>query len=76
VDFVIFGKVVVPIEGMTVESNTAHKKTLDIPIERFLASLRFEQRGKLDQMGIEIGSFDWKSVNFGSPQHPSVGIAG
>jgi len=25
---------------------------------RFLASLRFEQRGKLDQLGIEIGSFD------------------
>ena len=28
-----------------------------MPIERFLASLRFEQRGKLDQLGIEIGSF-------------------
>ena len=27
-------------------------------IGRFLASLRFEQRGKLDQLGIEIGSFD------------------
>jgi hypothetical protein len=27
-------------------------------IERFLASLRFKQRGKLDQLGIEIGSFD------------------
>ncbi|GAF85043.1 unnamed protein product [marine sediment metagenome] len=25
---------------------------------RFLASLRFEQRGKLDQLGVEIGSFD------------------
>jgi len=31
---------------------------LDVPVERFLASVRFEQRGKLDQLGIEIGSFD------------------
>jgi hypothetical protein len=31
---------------------------LDIPIGRFFASLRFEQRGKLDQLGVEIGSFD------------------
>jgi hypothetical protein len=29
-----------------------------MPIERFLASLRFEQRGMLDLLGIEIGSFD------------------
>jgi hypothetical protein len=29
-------------------------------IGRFLASLRFGQRGKLDQLGIEIGSFDKK----------------
>jgi hypothetical protein len=34
------------------------QKSLDVPIERFIASLRFEQRGKLDQLGIEIGSFD------------------
>jgi len=34
------------------------QKSLDMPIERFLASLRFEQKGKLDQLGIEIGSFD------------------
>jgi hypothetical protein len=27
-------------------------------IGRFLASLRFEQRGKLDQLGINIGSID------------------
>jgi hypothetical protein len=27
-------------------------------IGRFLASLRFEQRGKLDQLVIEIGSLD------------------
>jgi hypothetical protein len=30
----------------------------DVSVERFLASLRFQQRGKLDQLGIEIGSFD------------------
>jgi hypothetical protein len=29
-----------------------------MPIERFLVSLRFEQWGKLEQLGIEIGSFD------------------
>ena len=34
---------------------------LDVPVERFLASVRFEQRGKLDQLGIEIGSLDKKS---------------
>jgi len=34
------------------------QKSLDMPIERFLASLHFEQRGKLDQLGIEIGSLD------------------
>ena len=27
-------------------------------IGRFLASLRFEQKGKLDQLGIEVGLFD------------------
>jgi hypothetical protein len=32
-------------------------ESLDMPIERFFASLRFEQREKLDQLGIEIGSF-------------------
>ena len=31
---------------------------LDITVEQFLASLRFQQRGKLDQLGIEIGSID------------------
>ena len=31
---------------------------LDMPIERFLSSLRFQQRGKLDQLGIEIDSID------------------
>jgi hypothetical protein len=29
-----------------------------MPVERFLASVRFEQREKLDQLGIEIGYFD------------------
>jgi len=32
--------------------------SLDIPIERFFASLRLEQREKLEQMGIEISFFD------------------
>jgi hypothetical protein len=27
-------------------------------IGRFFASLRFDQKGKLEQLGIEIGSFD------------------
>lgn len=31
---------------------------LGVPLEQFLASLRFQQRGKLDQLGIEIGSID------------------
>jgi hypothetical protein len=31
---------------------------LDLPVERFFASLRFDQRGKLDQLGIEMGSID------------------
>ena len=34
------------------------QKSLGVPDERFFASLRFEQRGKLDQLGLEIGSFD------------------
>jgi hypothetical protein len=34
------------------------QKPLDIPIERFLSFLRFDQKGKLDQLGLEIGSFD------------------
>ena len=31
---------------------------LDMPAERFLATLRFQQRGKLDQLGIETGPID------------------
>ena len=42
-----------------------------MPVERFLASLRFEQRGKLEQLGIEIDTLDWKQVNFGSSTIPS-----
>jgi len=30
----------------------------DMPVEQFMASLRFEQRGKLDQLGIKIDSID------------------
>jgi len=32
----------------------------DMPIERFLASVRFENKEKLDQLGIEIGTFGAK----------------
>jgi hypothetical protein len=45
-------------EGGSEQVRFRPQKSLDIPIERFLASLRFEQRGKLDQLGVEIGSFD------------------
>ena len=31
---------------------------LDMPAEQFLASLHFEQRSKIDQLAIEIGSID------------------
>lgn len=31
---------------------------LDLPVEQFLASLRFEQRGKLDKLGIEMGFYE------------------
>ena len=31
---------------------------LDVSVDRFLTSLRIQQRGKLDQLGIEIDSFD------------------
>jgi hypothetical protein len=34
------------------------KELLDKPFEQFLASLRFEQRRRLEQLGIEISSFD------------------
>ncbi len=35
-----------------------NKELLDMPVEQFLTSLRFQQRGKLDQLGIEIGYSD------------------
>ena len=34
------------------------KELLDQPVEQFLASLRFDQRGKMDQLGIEMGTFE------------------
>jgi len=34
---------------------------LDIPVERFLASLRLQQRGKLDDLGFEIDKNALKS---------------
>jgi len=37
---------------------------LNVPIDRFLASVRFEHRSKLAQLGIEIGSFDYESNKY------------
>jgi hypothetical protein len=34
------------------------KELLDMPVEKFLASLRFHHWGKLEQLGIDLGSFD------------------
>jgi hypothetical protein len=31
---------------------------LDLPVEQFFASLRFDQREKLDQLETKIGSID------------------
>jgi len=53
-------------EGGSEQVRFGPQRSLDLPIERFLASIRFEQRGKLDHLGIEIGIFDWKSADFGS----------
>jgi hypothetical protein len=33
-------------------------KLPDMPVEQFLASLRFEQRGKWEQLGIEIDTLE------------------
>jgi len=33
-------------------------QSLGEPVERFMASVCYEQRGKLEQLGIEIGSTD------------------
>ena len=43
-------------------------QSLGEPVERFVASLRDEQRGKLEQLGIEIGSTDCRSANCSRPQ--------
>ena len=39
-------------------------------IGRFLGSLRFDQRGKLEQLGIEIGSLALLTGNIGSRSIP------
>jgi hypothetical protein len=36
---------------------------LDIPVERFLVSVRFEHKSKLDQLEIEINSLNQKIGN-------------
>ena len=48
-------------EGGSEQVRFRPQKTLGVPVGRFLASLRFEQRGKLDQLGIEMDPFDKKS---------------
>jgi hypothetical protein len=45
-------------EGGSEQVRFRPQKSLDMHIERFFASLRFEQRGKLEQLGIEIDTFD------------------
>jgi hypothetical protein len=45
-------------EGGSEQVRFRPQKSLGVPIERFFALLRFEQRGKLNHLGIEIGSFD------------------
>jgi hypothetical protein len=35
-------------------------EALDRHVKRFLAFMRFDHRSNLDQLGIEIGSFDEK----------------
>jgi hypothetical protein len=39
------------------------KESLDMPVERFLASIRFEYRSKLDDLGLEIDTNALKSGN-------------
>jgi len=56
VDFLYVRKVVAPVEGISSLVRYCPQKSLDMPTERFLALLRFEQRGKLEQLGIEIPS--------------------
>ena len=47
------GKAVRVLSRLFVEN-----ELLDIPVEQFFASLRFEQRSMLEQLGVEIGSFE------------------
>jgi len=35
-------------------TNLSRKEPFDMPVERILASLRFENRSKLDDLGLEI----------------------
>jgi hypothetical protein len=64
---VISSRLIAPIDGYSLEIHGEGgseqvrfrpQKSLDMPIRRFFASLRFDKREKLDQLGIEIGSFD------------------
>jgi hypothetical protein len=64
---VIPSRLITPIDGLLPQNHgeggsnfVQHRpqKSFGVPVERFLASLRFEHRSKLDQLGIEIGSLD------------------
>jgi hypothetical protein len=44
-------------EGGSEQVRFGPQKSLGVPIERFFAFLRFEQKRKLEQLGIEISSF-------------------
>ncbi|MFC2054785.1 hypothetical protein ACFLV7_10920 [Chloroflexota bacterium] len=39
------------------------KEPLDIPVEQFLSMIRFESKGKLDDLGLEIDATTPKSDN-------------
>jgi hypothetical protein len=39
---------------------TPSSRTDSASLEQFLASVRFEHKSKLDQLGIEVGSLDAK----------------
>jgi hypothetical protein len=56
----LWGRRFVPLPMHRDTSFVQHRPQLEPldDIERFLASLRFEQRGKLEQLGIEIESIE------------------
>ena len=64
---VVYTRPIAPVGGFSPKNHgeaglelVRHGSQLEPPddIGRFLASLRFEQRGKLEQLGIEIDLYD------------------